>query len=109
MGGIVWEGLVVVPEWVGIRSAGVNNCIVHHLSFLGFIFLSLFVVSLFFTIIIVVLLFYFISIIKLLLTNGFNFFLILLPNPTGGRCGGVGMCVGGCVKAAVWLPAGVKL
>lgn len=104
LAGIVWEGLVVVvPEWFGILSTGVNNCIVHHLSFLGFIFLCLFVVSPFFTIIITVLLFYFISSIKLLWSQpvSFNFFLVLLPNPTGGRCV--------CMKATVWLSAGVKL
>lgn len=104
MGGS-WPGGADRCSAIGQRV--VSNCIVHHLSFLGF-FLFFFVIFIFITIIIILILylflvhiiFYFTLIIKLFLSQPTSFtfvFQILLPIPLG-REG-----VSGCVVLSCWL------
>ena len=92
---------------LGIGQRVVSNCIVHHLSFLGYYFFFS-VIFLFITIIIILILylflvhiiFYFTLVIKLFLSQPTSFtfvFPILLPIPLG-REG-----VSGCVVLSCWL------
>lgn len=79
------EGQSLLGNGLGISQGLVSGCSGHHLSFLGFILVSVFVISI---LIVVILLFYFISIIKRFLSQPLGVLFFWFPSPSQG-CGGI--------------------